>query len=152
MFNEKDTKQFFINPIKQQYYDYLLSRGVNHSDYLSALREGNVGILNENVILIGADKYSVNCILGMSNESIFDIIGTNALYGLTPDRGTVIAVLYGDDYIFYKPNDHCLYLSTVSNIEVSVVAESFTEFLTMIHVETNDQSTNAESTTIQIYD
>lgn len=130
--NKEETMESYETTISEKYYRFLEDRKVISKEYFSALRSGQFGILCENVLIIQGKPYCLNCILGQSDESIYDIIETNKLYGLSKDDGTVFAVLYGDDYLYFKPNDSKVYYKSLSSDEDFLVSNSYKEFLSKI--------------------
>ncbi|MBQ6520495.1 MAG: hypothetical protein IJI14_17405 [Anaerolineaceae bacterium] len=139
-FNIIQTKESYVFPIPELYFTYLNERKIISEGYQKALRNDSVGILEENKIIIQNKPFCVNCILGKSSESIFDIIGTNKLYGLNPEEGTVFAVLYGDDYLFFKPDDKRIYYKSISSDEIIPLASCYTEFLSMICFDNSENT------------
>ena len=134
-FNKKETKESYIFPVTGKYYRYLAEREVISKEYKEALEGEQVGILMENVVIIQKKPFCVNCILGESNESIFDIIGNNEIYKLSKETGTVFAVLYGDDYLFFKPQDPHVYYKSISTDEEVLVANTYKDFIELIWFE-----------------
>ena len=135
MFDEMKSKSLFSRQISDDYIQYLRERKVVSAAYFQALREGNVGVLDENMILINDVPYAVNCILGKSQEAIYDIRGTNDLYQLDPSNGTVFSVLYGDSYLFFKPNDERVFFRSLASDEEVLVADSYDDFINKIKME-----------------
>ena len=146
MFDELETKASYIFPVSEKYFGYLKKRKVISREYINTLKSGGVGILTENFILINDVPYSVNCLLGESKESIFDIIETNSLYGLSSEDGTAFAVLHGDDYLLFLPNDAGVYYKSISTDERVLLAKSFTLFLGMISFQNEGQKKSTEKT------
>ena len=134
-FNVPETKESFTFPVSNRYYSFLDGRRIVSTEYLEALKNGCVGIMLENTIIIQESPFCLNCILGESSENIFDIIETNKLYNLSPDDGTAFAVLYGDDYLFFKPNDSRVYYRSISTDKVVLLANSYSDFLSLIRYE-----------------
>ncbi len=76
--------------------------------------------------------YNVSYILGASKTDIYDIIRVNQIYGIEPDEGTIFAIIRGDDYLFFKPNDAAVYFfcrDTEEDIKVAEDYKAFTEIL-----------------------
>lgn len=132
LFNNNDTKESYIKPISRGHLLYLENRGIISRDYYHALLIGDYGILKENKLEINGTPFCVNCILGQSDDQIFDIIGTNSLYNLQPEKKTAFSVLYGDDYLFFKPNDEKIYYWSISLDEEILLADTYNDFLSMI--------------------
>ena len=143
MFDENKSNSLFTKPISEASIQYLKNRNVVSVEYFEALRKGMFGILDENTIQIKGIPYAINCILGESKDSIYDIRGTNDLYRLDPSVGTAFSVLYGDDYLAFKPNDERVYFRSLSSDEEVLVAESYDDFINQIRMEdTNDEKSN----------
>ena len=138
-FNQRDTDESFIKPISEEYFDYFKEREIVSDEYFRALRNGEYGILEENMLLINNTPFCLNCLLGESKESIFDIRGTNSLYGVSKDEGTAIAVLYGDDYIFLKPNDPKIYYKSISTDEELLIADTYNGFIKKLSFQEVDE-------------
>ncbi len=136
-FDFENTKKFFSFPIDQKYFAYLKCRQIVSNEYIEALQKEQYGYLQENMILIQDQPYCLDCILGASGEAICDLMGTNDLYGLSAEIGTVIAVLLGDDYLFFKPNDPTVYFCCRDTDEIVPVAGSYSELQTKIQYEEN---------------
>lgn len=139
IFNQRDTDESFIKPISEEYFDYFKEREIVSDEYFRALRNGEYGILEENMLLINNTPFCLNCLLGESKESIFDIRGTNSLYGVSKDEGTAIAVLYGDDYIFLKPNDPKIYYKSISTDEELLIADTYNGFIKKLSFQEVDE-------------
>ena len=131
-FNKTETTASFAPTISDKYFRFLDEREVVSEEYRASLKSGLFGILTENVIMIDNKPFCVNCILGESEDSIFDIIGTNQLYAINANDGTVFSVLYGDDYLFFKPNDTKVYYKSISTDEIVTLADSYNAFLSMV--------------------
>ena len=126
------TREHYKETLSESYYDYLLKRGINSTSYIQALRGGLFGVLDENCIVIDGYDYCIRCVLGMSEENIYDLIQTNVLYGLSPAEGTVIAVTEGDDYMFLKPDEDTVYFCFREDEEITRVADNYEAFISMI--------------------
>ncbi len=137
--NRRETEESYKPIISDRYYKYLDDRSVVSDEYFTALKKGQFGILEENVLIIDESPFCLNCILGESEDSIFDIIGTNSLYNLSKEDGTVFAVLYGDDYLFFKPNDKRIYYKSISSDDEILVASTYNEFLGKIKFQEDER-------------
>ena len=134
MINESETRECFKKSITKKYFDYLESRGITCKQYLEALRQKKFGFINENMLNIDGRPYSVQCILGRSDESIYDIIKTNELYGIEPVNGTAIAVMYGDDYVYLMPDDEKIYFMDCCFGKSMIIADTYDEFISNIRI------------------
>lgn len=132
LFNTELSIEHFIFPISKEYFDYLQERKIDSPMYYEDLRNGRYGFLKENMIEIQGQSYFIDCILGCSQEPIFDLIGTNELYGMSAFEGTIFAVFLGDDYMYFKPMDSRVYLKKYhEDIEI-VLTESYEELIEKI--------------------
>ena len=130
--NVEKTKKYFNDSIQEKYLDFLKERNIISERYIQALKSGNYGILEDNTILINDEEYIVTYILGSSTESIYDLIRVNQFYDLRSEEGTVFAILLGDDFLFFKPNDEKVYFFYRDTEEVTIVAEDYDSFLDLI--------------------
>lgn len=135
IFNLLETNDSYIFPVGKEYFDYLKERHIVSKDYICSLKSKQVGILNENVIMIDNRPFCLQCILGSSDDNIFDIIKTNELYKIKADEGTAFGVLYGDDYLLFKPNDERIYYQSLSGDETIAIADTYKDFIAMIKTE-----------------
>ena len=130
--NVEKTKRYFNDSIQEKYLDFLKERNITSKGYIQALKDGKFGMLEENFIEINNEEYIVTYILGSSNESIYDLIRVNQFYDLNSEEGTVFAILLGDDFLFFKPNDERVYFLYRDTEEVTEVASDFDSFLSQI--------------------
>lgn len=131
-FQKKVTEDTYKRSVSDKYYEYLKSRGITNTNYIKALKNNEFGILIENVVTISDKPFCLNCILGESSENVYDLIETNNMYGLSKEEGTVIAVLYGDDYIFAKPESESIFYKSITTDEVIELAKSYKDFCELI--------------------
>lgn len=131
-FNVEKTKKYFNDSIQEKHLDFLKDRNITSKGYLQALKEGAFGMLEDNTIQINNEEYIVTYILGSSNESIYDLIRVNQFYDLDPQEGTAFAILLGDDFLFFKPNDEKVYFFYRDTEEVAEIAEDYDSFLNLI--------------------
>lgn len=138
--NATDTKELFRKKIPQKYLEYLKERKVVSEEYLDSLKNGIFGILEENVLFIENKPFCVECFLGASNDDVYDIIRSNELFELEPQKGTAFAVLYGDDFLYFKPDDtKVYYFNRIDNTSVCI-AESYNSLIGLIKMEENDEN------------
>lgn len=124
----EQSKRCFKRQLSQKYLTFLEDRNVTAKGYLDLLKNHQYGFPEENSIKIGHDEYSIQYILGPSEEDIYDLIRDNEIYGIKPEEGTIFAVLLGDDYLFFKPKDDAVYFCFRDNEEIIKVAESLEDF------------------------
>lgn len=134
-FDAENTNKYFSFPIEQEHIEYLKHQQIASAEYLESLQQNQYGYLRENMLLIQGKPYCLDCILGASSESICDLIGTNDLYNLSAEVGTVFAVLLGDDYLFFKPNDPTVYFCCRDTDEIIPIADSYLELQKKIQYE-----------------
>ena len=133
--NETDTKKLFRKKIPEKYFKYLQERKVISKEYVEALKAGIFGVLEENILLIDGKPFCVECLLGASNEDVYDIIRSNELYELEPVKGTAFATLYGDDFLYFRPNDTKVYYYNRLNDSSVCIAESYKSLTDLIKTE-----------------
>ena len=133
--NKEKTNLLFNKALGEEYYQFLYKRKIVSRSYLEALQKGEYGYLEDNVLSINGWDYSVRYILGASNEAIYDIIRDNQIYGIPPEEGTIVAILEGDDYLFLKPNDLCLYFFSRDTEEVVIVCKDYCDLENIIFKE-----------------
>ena len=126
--DREQSKPYFKQRVSKKYIVFLESRNVTAKGYCEHLKQHLYGFPQENAIRIGNDEYSIQYLLGPSNEDIYDLIRDNQIYGMKPEDGTIFAVLLGDDYLFFKPNDDAVYFCFRDTEETIKVAESLEEF------------------------
>ena len=124
----EQSKPYFKRRLSKKYLTFIEERNVTAKGYLELLKSHQYGFMVENSIKIGKDEYSVQYILGPSEEDIYDLIRDNEIYGIKPEEGTIFAVLLGDDYLFFKPNDDAVYFCFRDTEEIIKVAESLKDF------------------------
>lgn len=125
------TKKFFDEAIQEKHLEFLKERNVISEQYVQALKDGTFGMLEDNTIIINGEEYVVTYILGSSKESIYDLIRVNQFYDIPAEEGTAFAILLGDDYLFFKPNDEKVYFFYRDTEEVTEVAEDFNSFMNL---------------------
>jgi len=130
--NAEDTKEYYNSTVDERHLRFLEDRGINISEYTDFLREGRYGILDYNTVTLCGEECMVNCFLGSSNEGIYDLIRDNEIFGIKPEEGTIFAILEGDDFLFFRPDDEAVYYCYRDTEEVFRVADSFGELLEMI--------------------
>ena len=130
--NTEETKMYFNDSIQEKYFDYLKERNVISEEYVQSLRNGQYGMLEENILLINKEEYVVSYILGSGKESIYDLIRVNQFYDLAPEVGTAFAILLGDDFLFFKPNDKRVYFFYRDTEKITEVATDYEAFLKQI--------------------
>lgn len=136
--NESETQKLFKKKIPKSYLDYLHKRNVVSEEYYSSIENDLFGILCENVIFIEDTPFCVECILGASEVDVYDILRSNELYGLKSETGTAFAVLYGDDFLFFKPNDNKVYYHNRAKDYSVLIAESYNSLIDLIQMEENE--------------
>lgn len=130
--NAEKTKMYFNDSVQGKYFDFLKERNIISESYVQALKKGEYGMLEDNSLIINKEDYVVTYILGSGKESIYDLIRVNQFYGLAPEEGTAFAILLGDDYLFFKPNDKRVYFFYRDTEEVTEVATDYEAFLKQI--------------------
>lgn len=132
---QAETKKLFRKRIPKKYFEYLQNRGIISNEYFDSLKNGSFGLLEENVLFIDNKPFCVESILGASTEDVYDIIRTNEIYEIEPTQGTAFAILYGDDYLFFKPNDIRVYYCNRMDAVPVCIAESYGSFINSIQME-----------------
>lgn len=133
--NVEKTHLYFDDSICDKYYDFLKRRNIRSKSYIQALKDGKYGILEDNTILIEEEEYMVTYILGSSKESIYDLIRVNQFYDLDPKEGTAFAILLGDDFLFFMPNDEKIYFFCRDTEEIKEVAADYDSFINLIQFQ-----------------
>lgn len=133
--NKEKTKLLFDKTLGKEYYEFLSERKIVSESYFKALQKCEYGYLEDNVLTIDGWEYSVRYILGASNEAIYDIIRDNQIYGILPEEGTIVAILEGDDYLFLKPNDLCVYFFCRDTEKETMVCKDYYDLENIIFGE-----------------
>ncbi len=133
--NTEKTKLYFDDTVCDKYFDFLEKRNISSKSYITALKDGDYGMLEDNSILIEGEEYMVTYILGSSKESIYDLIRVNQFYDLDPKEGTAFAILLGDDFLFFMPNDEKVYFFCRDTEEAKEVAADYDSFLALIQFQ-----------------
>ena len=133
--NTEKTKLYFDDTVCDKYFDFLEKRNIRSKSYIKALKDGDYGMLEKNSILIEGEEYMVTYILGSSKESIYDLIRVNQFYDLDPKEGTAFAIMLGDDFLFFMPNDEKVYFFCRDTEEAKEVAADYDSFLALIQFQ-----------------
>ena len=123
-FFEDDAEQYMLN--------YLCSKGINNYDYINFFKKHGLGFFNDNILYINEDEYSIECFLGSSENSAYDIIKCNKIRDLDSTPVCAIAMLYGDDLICLSNRDLAVYFWDDNNLVK--IADSFSEFIKKIQL------------------
>ena len=88
--------------------------------------------MNDNILIIDGEEYCLECFLGKSDNTAYDIVSCNKVYGLDDTPVRAIAVLYGDDTICINSLDGRIYFWNGNDL--IKVAENFGEFIKQIQL------------------
>ena len=114
--------------------DYLRSRSVKDTDYISFITDNDFGIWEKNFFIVGDDEYRVDALCTCSDISGYDLKKANRNLGT--DDGDCIAIggVTGDDTICMniKSGEILLWLTESGEGETVHIADNFAEFLAMI--------------------
>ena len=131
-FDRQKSRDFFEVPEKGFFSKYLECRKIQAKDYCGWMTTAIGGFLDENIICIKNEHFSIQCFLGKSQNDVYDIELCNILYGLEDSDYCAIALLYGDDLICISRNDSKVYYFNASSREMQIICDDFTSFLDLI--------------------
>lgn len=137
MLVDKNKSVETFKPVSKELLEYLKVNGVVSKEYINFLKETNGGFFYPNIYSINDEEYSVDILLGKSDEEIYDLIESNNLMKIDIAKIIVIGYFIGDDIICMKPYDDSIYFCALDDIEAKKlvkIADSFNSFLDKIKI------------------
>ena len=110
--------------------NYLSSQKIVDKNYYSFLKLNQGGFVVNNSIVIDGESFCLQCFLGKSNNTAYDIISCNKIRELNDTQLCAIAMLYGDDLICIDSQSGYIYY--FNDEKLIKLAENFKDFFDKI--------------------
>lgn len=129
--DEKKGESFFISDSKYV-LDYVSRKGIDDVFYKNFIENYFGGFVTDNTITVSNEEYTIQCFLGKSENTAYDIVKCNEIRELDKTPLCAIAMLYGDDLICINANDGRVYF--FDDNELILLSENFELFIKSINL------------------
>lgn len=127
--DKKKGEKFFISDSKY-ILNYIFKKGIDDVFYKTFIETNYGGFVVDNIIMVSNEEYTIQCFLGKSENTAYDIVACNNIRELDKTPLCAIAMLYGDDLICINANDGAVYF--FNDNELVLLASNFESFFKSI--------------------
>ena len=132
MFIDNKKGKGFFESNSQYILDYVSKKKIVDECYFKFIDKYCGGFATDNMIIINDEEYTIQCFLGTSENTAYDIVKCNKIREVHETPLCAIALLYGDDLICINANDGCVYFW--NDEDLIKVAENFEDFVNKINL------------------
>lgn len=122
----------FFESDSQHIFDYASEKNIVDACYLNFVGKYCGGFVADNTIIINDEEYTIQCFLGTSENTAYDIVKCNKIRDVHETPLCAIALLYGDDLICINANDGHVYFW--NDEDLIKVADNFEDFINKINL------------------